>query len=657
MEGQGEVLWSPPPDVREATKMGRFLAWVEQRHGVTFKSYDDAWRWSVEDVGRFWESLAEHCEVKFHSPPAAILEGSMPNSRWFRDATLNYAEHALDGDPDVEVLTSLSEARGATVRLTRGELRERVAAVRTGLRRLGVGPGDRVAAYLPNIPEAFIGLLATASLGAVWTSCPPEFGVRSVVDRLAQVEPKVLLAVAGYRFGGRDFDRSAELAEVRAALPTVEATVWLPYLDLSGGAPGDTVPWDAVEDHAQSEQLAFDPVPFDHPLYILYSSGTTGKPKAIVHGHGGILLEHLKWLGLHDDIGESDRYFWYSSTGWMAWNLSVSSLMCGASLLTLDGALGHPDLASFWRMLSEHRITWLGTSPAFLLMARNQGTVPSEIADLSAVRTVMSGGAPLPAEGFHWVYESLNPDLYLCSGSGGTDVGGAFVAGTRLLPVWAGEIACRLLGCDVHAFDEQGREVVGRQGELVVLQPMPSMPLRFWGDDHGERLRSAYFDRFPGIWCHGDWITFTERGSAIVHGRSDATLNRGGVRLGTSEFYALIDDIDGVRDSLIVHLEDPAGGLGELILFVQLEASVELDDGLQKRICEELRKELSPRHIPDRIVQVPAVPRTSTGKRMEVPVKRILCGSSAGDVASKDSMADPEALTPFEAMARKSASR
>lgn len=644
MSTQGQILWTPPADVRETTTMGRLLDWIEAKHGVTLAGYDDAWRWSVDDIGRFWSSLAEFLGVKFHTPTKSIVQGHMPDAQWFEGATLNFAEHTLDGPGEDVVITSYSEARDV-VRLTRDDLRRQVAAVRTGLRRLGVQPGDRVALYLPNVSEAIIGVLAVASLGAVATSCPPEFGPRSVIDRFAQVKPKVLLAVNGYKFGGKRFDRSAELAEIRAAVPGIETTVWLPHLD-GLEQPPDSITWDELR--SEPGQLEFEAVPFQHPLYILYSSGTTGLPKGIVHSHGGIVLEHLKWHAIHDDIRPGDTHFWYSSTGWMAWNLTVSTLMSGASVVTLDGALDYPDPTAFWRLIAEERITHFCTSPGYLASCRSKGVVPNEVADLSAIRTMTCGGAPMPADLFEWVYRSINEHLYLSSGSGGTDVAGAFVGGCRLLPVRAGEIACRFLGCDVHAFDDDGHVVVGEQGELVVLQPMPSMPVGLWGDDDGSRIRSSYFSRYPGVWRHGDWVTFTEAGSAIVHGRSDATLNRGGVRIGSGEIYNVVNELAGVSDSLVVHLENDPRGTGQLLLFLVLENDVAFDEPFRENVSKTLRQALSPRHVPDRIFRVPAVPRTSTGKLMEVPVKRILQGADAGAVASIDSLADPDALRAFQ---------
>lgn len=648
-DGAGEVLWTPPSDVREATVIGRFLGWVGRERGVELRDYEAAWRWSVEDLDGFWGAVAEFFGVRFHDrPSAALAQPRMPGAEWFPGGTLNYAEHLLAGDGDQVVLVAHSEAR-PVVQLTRQQLRDQVAAVRAGLQRLGVGRGDRVGAYLPNCPEAIIGLLATASLGAIWTICSPEFGAKGAIDRLAQTEPTVLLVADGYRYGGRDFTRAAEAEAIRSSLPNLEATVWLPYLGHPPVVPG-VVTWDELE--SEAGPLAFEPVPFDHPLYILYSSGTTGRPKPIVLGQGGMLLEHLKWLGLQDDLGPGDRYFWYSSTSWMAWNLGVSSLLCGATLVTWDGALNHPDLESFWRFIGRERITYLGTSPAFLQQCRAEGLVPGQIADLSSIRTINSGGAPLPAEIFRWVYDVVHPDLYLSSASGGTDIGSAFVGGCRLVPVRAGEIACRFLGVDVHAFDEDGKPVVGQRGELVVTKPMPSMLVGFWGDDDGSRLRETYFDRYPNVWCHGDWISFTEHGTSVVTGRSDATLNRGGVRLGTSEFYSVIDEHDAVQDSLIVHLEDASGGLGELILFVALKEGAEVDDELRTAINTSLRDGLSPRHVPDAIHVVDVIPRTVTAKKMEIPVKRILQGAPVERAASASSLMVPGSLDPFVELAR-----
>ena len=568
---------------------------------------------------------------------------------------MNYAEHALRPGPDPAAQVAVvahSQTRPPIV-WTRAQLRDQVARARRGLQLLGVGAGDRVAAYLPNIPETLVAFLAAASLGAVWSSCAPEFGTRSVVDRFAQITPSVLLTIDGYRYGAAEVDRTAEAAAIRDALPSLGATVVVPYLNAPDGATGHlpgAVSWESVV--AEPALLEFAAVPFDHPLYILYSSGTTGLPKAIVHGHGGILLEHLKALAWHADLGLGDRFFWFTTTGWMMWNLLVSGLLVDSAVVLFDGNPGFPDLSALWRLAEETGITYFGVSAPFLMACRKAGIVPAEEARLSAVRGVGSTGAPLPAEGFQWVYENVGRELVLASVSGGTDVCTAFVGGCPLVPVYAGEISCRYLGAAVEAFDAAGRPCpVGEQGELVVTRPMPSMPVGFWGDTDGSRYQAAYFDYFPGVWRHGDWITFTERGTCIISGRSDATLNRGGVRVGTAEFYAVVESLPEVADSLVVHLEDPDGGPGALLLFVVPAPGVTLDDALRRRLLTEIRDSLSPRHVPDRIDAVPAIPRTLSGKKLEVPVKRILTGTPADQAASRGALVDPGALEAFEALA------
>jgi acetoacetyl-CoA synthetase len=496
-----------------------------------------------------------------------------------------------------------------------------------------------------------ITLYAAASLGAIFTCCAPESGTRSVISRIGQVEPAVLVTVDGYVYGGQRYDRAAEVAAIRAAVPSIQATIAVPCLEPAtasspAGLPG-SLDWNDLM--ARPAELEFAAVPFAHPLYIVYSSGTTGQPKAIVHGHGGILLEHLKLFLLHDDLGPADRWFWYSSTNWMAWNYGASVLLGGGSLLIFDGHPMRPGLADYWRMVGDEGVTCLGTSPGFMLACQKEGLVPGQAADLGALRTINSGGAPLTADGFRWVYRAVKPDVYLGSGSGGTDVASSFVSGCRLLPVRAGEIACRLLGVDAQAFDESGQPVVGERGELVIRQPMPSMPVGFWGDASGQRLASTYFGRFPGVWCHGDWVTFSAHGTCQVTGRSDATLNRGGVRLGTSEFYAVIDEIQEITDSLVVHLEDPNGGSGQLLLFVVTRDGADLTAEAAGRIRSLLRAQLSPRHQPDLVRQVTAIPRTLTGKRMEVPVKRVLLDPGAAAPAEPG---EPDPLAEFRELGR-----
>ncbi len=635
-------LWRPPADVRERTRIGAFLRWLSSERGLEFEDYQHLWQWSVDHPAEFWQAIWEHFEVVAHQPPTAALpDARMPGADWFPGARLNYAEHVLrmPGVADDEPIVLAYSQTRAPVTLSAAELREQVRRAQATLRRLGVGEGDRVAAYAPNIPETFVLMLATAALGAIFSSCAPEFGTRSVVDRWQQIEPKVLVAVDGYRYGEKAVDRRSEIAAIRAALPSLEAFVEIPYL--SGG--GDV--WDE-----SAEPLTFAPVPFGHPLYVLYSSGTTGLPKPIVHGHGGILLEHLKMLALHHDLGPGDRFFWFTTTGWMMWNYLVSGPAVGAAIVLVDGNPAHPDLGWLWRVAAESGTTYFGTSAPFLLSCRKADVVPRELADLSALRGVGSTGAPLPPEGFEWVYEAVSDRVLLASASGGTDVCTAFVGGVPLLPVHAGEIACRALGARVEAYAADGTPVIGELGELVITAPMPSMPVGFWGDTDGSRYADAYFGTYEGVWRHGDWITIDERGACVITGRSDATLNRGGVRLGTSEFYSVVEGLDAVVDSVVVHLEDPEGGAGELLLFVVLRPGLTLDDALRAAIGRELRTALSPRHVPDQVFQVEAVPRTLSGKKLEVPVKRILTGTPVDQAAAKGALANPESLRYFESV-------
>jgi acetoacetyl-CoA synthetase len=648
---QGTLLWEPPDDARASSRMGRFLDRVEATRGLALPDHDAAWRWSVEDLPGFWAAVVDEFAIGFHDPGATVLAAaSMPGAVWFPGATLNYAEHALRRRDDGIAIVARSDTR-ADVEVTWAQLAEQVARCAAGLARLGVVRGDRVVGYLPNVPETIVAFLACASLGAVWSSCAPEFGTRAVIDRVQQIEPSVLLVVDGYRYGPKAIRRDAEVAAIRAALPTLRATVVLPYLDPAnrGGAIPDAMLWEDLL--AEPAELTFASLPFDHPLYVLYSSGTTGLPKAIVHGHGGILLEHVKMLGLHHDLGEDDVFTWFTTTGWMMWNYLVSGLTVGSTVVLFDGDPGHPDLLTLWRLAADTGVTVFGVGAPFLLNCRKAGLRPGDDLDLSRIRSVGSTGAPLPPEGFAWVYEAVGRDLLLASASGGTDVCTAFVAASPLLPVHAGEIPCRCLGAKVEAYDPTGHPVVGERGELVITAPMPSMPVGFWDDPDGSRYRAAYFEDFHGVWRHGDWLEVTERGSCIITGRSDATLNRGGVRMGTSEFYAVVEDLDAVVDSLVVHLDDPDRDAGRLLLFVQLTPGTEVTDELRREVAGAIRASLSPRHVPDELHAVPVIPRTISGKKLEVPVKRLLEGEDLARVANPGALADPTALDAFVAFA------
>ena len=645
---QGDVLWTPPADARERFEVGRFLEWLRTERGLDFPGYHELHRWSVSDLEGFWSSLWDFFQIRTHAPYERVLGSrEMPGAEWFPGARLNYAEHmvGLDEDTDAVAIVAHSQSR-EPLELTFGELREQVARARAGLQRLGIGPGDRVVAYLPNIPETLVAFLATASLGAIWATCPPEFGARSVLHRLGQLEPKLLLAVSGYRWGEKLVDRREQVAAVREGLPSLESLVHVPYVGGGDDALPDALSWDELL--REQGPLEFEPLPFAHPLCVLFSSGTTGLPKAIVHCHGGILIEHLKNHGLSWDLRPGDRLQWFTTTAWMMWSALVSTLLLRASIVMIDGNPGYPDVSYQWRLAEETRPTFFGLSPAFTMACRKEGLEPGRRFDLSSIRMLCEAGSPLPLEGYEWLYRQVGSDVYLNVGSGGTDVCTGIVQGYPLLPVYAGEMAAACLGVDAVAFDPTGQPVVGELGELVIRQPMPSMPVAFWNDSDGSRYRAAYFDHYPGVWRFGDWIMFTERGSSVITGRSDATLNRGGVRLGTSEMYGVVEEIDEVLDSLIVHIED----CDELLLFVVLRPGIELDDDRRASIAGTLRTALSPRHAPDTIVAVPAIPRTLTGKKLEVPVKRILTGAAVADVASSDALVDPAAIEPFAEYAR-----
>lgn len=640
------VVWEPPADAWATSRMGRFLDRVGRERDLDLTTYAKAWEWSIADLEGFWSEVAREFDVALATPPTTVLSGrDMPGARWFEGATLNYARDVLSGGADDHLaIVGESQSRGR-VEVTFAELRRDVARFAAGLRSLGVKEGDRVAAYLPNAPEAVIAFLATASIGAIWSSCAPEFGVRAVIDRFSQIEPTVLIVVTGYRYGTKTVDRTSDIAQMLAELPSVRETVVLDYLEgaPSAGAIGPARRYSELLDVASDVPLTFADVPFAHPLYVLYSSGSTGLPKPIVHGHGGILLEHLKMLGLHHDLDADDTFMWFSTVGWMMWNYLVTALALGTTIVTFDGDPAHPALDEMWRVAARTRLTVLGLGAPYLVRCDKEDLPLPEGHDLSRLRQIGSTGAPLPPGGFEWVERRFGRQVQVVSASGGTDLCTAFVAGAPMLPVHVGELQCRCLGAHVDAFDDDGRSVVGSLGEMVIRAPMPSMPVGFWGDEDGSRYRAAYFEHFPGIWRHGDWLEITEDGTCIITGRSDATLNRGGVRSGTAEFMSIVEALDGVTDSLVVHLEDPDGGPGELILMVVLAADATLDDDLTARIRTALRTGISPRHVPDRIVAVPSVPRTISGKKVEVPVKRVLAGADPATVVTEDALADPAA--------------
>ncbi|MEW2508065.1 acetoacetate--CoA ligase [Amycolatopsis sp. NPDC047767] len=639
------VTGRPP----EGSGIAAYTHWLAAEHGFEFPDHEALWRWSVEKPADFWKSVADHFGVRGTTGPA-LGKRTMPGAEWFPDARLNYAEHALGLPEDRDKLAVIARSQTrAPSELTYGRLAELVARARAGLRRLGVGRGDRVVAYLPTIPETLVAFLATASLGAVWASCAPEFGARSVVDRFAQLEPQVLIAIGGYRYGDKSVDKSADLATIRAGLPTLRHVVGVPYGE---HVPTGTSTWDDLL--AVNEPLEFESLSFDHPLHVLFSSGTTGLPKAIVHGHGGILLEHLKLHGLNLDTRPGDRVLWFTTTAWTMWNILISGLLRRAAVVLVDGDPQYPSPDAQWRLAAETRATLLGTSPAYLTACRRSGGGLSDL-DLSALRTLGVTGAPLTPEAFYWANDQLGAGVLINSISGGTDVCSAFVAGNPWLPTVAGEIAAPCLGADTAAFDDYGREVVGCVGELVVRAAMPSMPLRFWNDPGDARYRAAYFDTYPGVWRHGDSVTFTDRRSCIISGRSDATLNRGGVRMGTAEFYSVVEEMPEIADSIVVHLEDAGGGPGELLLFVALRSGTRLDDDLRVRIGKTVRSQLSPRHVPSEIVQLPAVPRTLTGKKLETPVKQILLGRSASELVTSGTVAGYAGITAVAELARRRA--
>jgi acetoacetyl-CoA synthetase len=649
---EGDLLWTPGPDRIGRANVTAFIRWLARERGLTFDSYPALWRWSVTDLDGFWQAVWDYCGIEASAPPTAVLgRRTMPGAEWFPGARLNYAQHVLRREqPGADALYYQSEAT-PLAGLAWPDLANSVRVLATRLRAMGVRPGDRVASCMPNTPPTVIAMLATTSIGAVWTSCSPDFGGRGVSDRFGPLSPKVLFCVDSYRYGGRDYDRSTEMAQIIAGLPGLEQVIHVP--GPAGLAIGSAQAWDDLMDHppVPASEFAFEQVPFGHPLWVLFSSGTTGLPKAITHSHGGILIEQLKLQTLNMDLRPGDRLFFYTTSGWMMWNFLVSSLLLGVTPLLYDGHPAHPDPGVLWEMAQNAAVTMFGASPAYVSMLSKAGVVPAETYDLSALATVMLAGSPVSPECGAWFYRNVKPDLWLHSGSGGTDVCSGFTGGAPVMPVYAGEHQARNLGVAAYAFNDRGEPVTGQVGEMVITQPMPSMPVRLWNDDDGELYRQTYFADFPGVWRQGDFFKVNERGGCFVLGRSDATLNRYGIRIGTAEIYAALESVGEVADALIVNLDLPGGGFF-MPLFVTLADGAVLDDALRGKIAGRLRSEYTARHVPDTIIVVPAIPATLTGKKMEVPVRKILLGTRPDDAANRSAMANPQALDAFAEYAR-----
>jgi acetoacetyl-CoA synthetase len=651
MVREGDILWTPSAARIERANLTAFMRWLARERGLSFASYTELWRWSVTEIEAFWQAIWDYFEVQSSAPAECVLRSrKMPGAEWFPGARLNYAEHALRHErPNATAVLHLSERQPLTA-LTWEEIGGKVRILATELRRLGVRPGERVVAILPNIPEALIAMLATTSIGAIWSSCGPDFGTRGVVDRFAQLQPKVLLCVDGYQYGGKPFPRRAEMEQIIAQLPTLERVIYLPYLDRSDRTPlsAHTVLWDDLlaQPAVPPHEFRFEQMPFDAPLWILFSSGTTGLPKAITHSHGGILLEQLKALRLMMDLHPGDRMFFFTTTGWMMWNFLASALLADVVPVLYDGNPAHPEPDILWKMVEQSGTSFFGASPTYQAILAKGGIVPRERFDLSKLESLMLAGSPVTAECTAWFYENVKKDLWVLPGSGGTDVCSGFVGGVVTMPVRAGEITAPALGVAAYAFNEHGAKVVNEVGELVITEPMPSMPVCFWNDPGGKRYFESYFQEFPGVWRHGDFFKVNERGGCFVLGRSDATLNRHGVRIGTAEIYRSLATLPEIEDALIVNLDLP-GGRFFMPLFVKLKGAHTLDPPLVEKIRATLRREYSPRHVPDKIYAVPEIPTTLTGKKLEVPVRRILMGVPVEKAANRDAVANPGSLDYF----------
>ena len=649
---EGMLLWEPSEQMKEQANIRHYMQWLAREKGLHFTTPDELWAWSVDKIEDFWASQWDYFSIKASKPYESVLvERKMPGAQWFPGAELNYAEHVFRNATSSRPAALFKSEAQPLTEISWDELYRQVRNVAAALRGMGLKRGDRVVCYMPNIPQTLIAFLASASIGAIWSSCSPDFGTRSVIDRFQQIEPTVLFAVDGYQYGGKIIDRRVTINELQEALPTLQKTIVVPYAfsEIDVAAYRDTMSWRDIP--ASTAELTYEQVPFDHPLWVLYSSGTTGLPKAIVQSQGGILLEHMKSLHIGMDLKLDDGFFWFTTTGWMMWNLLIGGLLLGIPILLYDGSPGYPDMNELWQFAEQSGMTFFGTSAGYILSCMKAEITPGKTFNLSKLRGLGSTGSPLPPEGFQWIYEQIKPDLWLASYSGGTDVCSGFLGGCVLLPVYAGELQCRSLGAKVEAFDDNGQALTDEVGELVITEPMPSMPLFFWNDPQGKRYRESYFEMYPGIWRHGDWVKITSRGSAIIYGRSDSTINRKGIRMGSSEIYRIVEDVPEVLDSLIIGVERP-GGAYYMPLFVVLKPGVALDDALKATIRARIRASLSPHHVPDEIIVIPEVPRTLSGKKLEVPVKKLFMGVPLEKVISIDSMSNPQVMQYFIEFAR-----
>lgn len=646
---EGKKLWEGSEEYKNQSNIAQYMKWLKETKNLEVDNYEDLWKWSVDEIETFWESLWDFFEIKSSSPYKKVLNNrKMPGAKWFEGAKLNYTEHVFrHSNPDEVAIISKSEIKPQQY-ITWKDLYEQVASFVSGLKALGVKAGDRVVAYIPNIPDATIAFLACASIGAIWSSCSPDFGSASAVARFKQIEPKVFIAVDGYRYGGKDYDCMSTVKQIQEALPSLEKTILVPYLNQSPNisALKGGVFWKEFMDSHKSAKLTYEQVPFDHPLWILYSSGTTGLPKAIVQGQGGVILEHLKSLVLQLNLTKGDRFFWYTTTGWMMWNLLVGGLLTGATIILYDGKPSYPSLDTLWEFAEETKMNVFGISASFLISGKNKGLTPKSKFNFENLRCVASTGSPLPPDGFEWVYENIKSDLWLVSSSGGTDICSSFVTGSPILPVFSGEIQCRALGAKVEAYDEVGNSIVDEVGELVVIEPMPSMPLYFWNDEDNKRYISSYFDTYSNVWRHGDWIKISSKGTCQIYGRSDSTINRGGIRMGTSEIYSAVEEVEGIIDSLVVDITNYQGD-AFMPLFVVLDKGVHFDKPLKDEIINRIRKNCSPRHVPNEIYEIREVPRTLNGKKLEVPIKKILMGIPLEKSVNMDSVSNNDALNFF----------